>query len=744
MTKAELTLYVGRQFEMSSPNDFIDAPEVISAIMSVATYVEDNFMNLSGNLSGLASLTGENRFSGNIFSTGHIYADEVDIDTLQLGRGNFDNITVIDYFQYNHSTQAEGKFLRNSDGHGNSDWSFVSFASLTGKPSTLGGYGITDAYPLTGNPSGFITSSAVASTYATQASLALKSNLASPSFTGTVTLPITSIQQATVGLGGGASLTNVAFGFGTLFSNTTGTNNVAIGNQASGLNVGGSDNTIVGQRANQNNVSGIENTALGKDALFNNKGNGNIAIGKNAAFGTANNTSSNNVAIGKNTLQIINGGSDNTVVGYNSSNTLADGSNNVIVGSNNTGIAGNVNNSTVVGSYINLSSLGSNQIIIADGAGNQRINVNSSGNVGIGIQNAEFKLHVVGYIRSTGLQVTSVDLLGQADAGTNNSKISIANQGFGADSRLTFTQSNYLQGAGWQNGEDILNVHGAYFGFAGNSNPQATIDLGTSGTLKIGNLAGAGKVLTSDANGYASWATLASSGGTFASLTGKPTTLSGYGITDAVSLSASQVFSGATNSFTNALLVGTNTNTGEKLQVTGTSKLSGFVKIATSAFNDSAVPLIIGAAPGASGGSDGAKIAIASASNYQDIMFVNTSIASGSINCWTFGQRQDTAFGNSFGAFLIIGAYQANTGYGVGVGGGYRVPLICNPNGDVILAGASANAINGKVGIGTTTPTSKLQVVGLPLYADNTTAIAGGLTAGAFYRTSAGVLMITV
>lgn len=33
-----------------------------------------------------------------------------------------------------------------------------SFASLTGKPTTLSGYGITDAYPLSGNPSGFLTS----------------------------------------------------------------------------------------------------------------------------------------------------------------------------------------------------------------------------------------------------------------------------------------------------------------------------------------------------------------------------------------------------------------------------------------------------------------------------------------------------------------------------------------------------------------------------------------------------------
>jgi len=42
----------------------------------------------------------------------------------------------------------------------------------------------------------------------------------------------------------------------------------------------------------------------------------------------------------------------------------------------------------------------------------------------------------------------------------------------------------------------------------------------------------------------------------------------------------------------------------------------------------------------------------------------------------------------------------------------------------------------GNVGIGTLDPKSKLQVVGLPIYANNAAAIAGGLTAGAFYRTN--------
>jgi hypothetical protein len=44
---------------------------------------------------------------------------------------------------------------------------------------------------------------------------------------------------------------------------------------------------------------------------------------------------------------------------------------------------------------------------------------------------------------------------------------------------------------------------------------------------------------------------------------------------------------------------------------------------------------------------------------------------------------------------------------------------------------------SGNVGIGTTSPHSKLAVVGLPVYASNAAAIAGGLAAGDFYRTGA-------
>ena len=51
---------------------------------------------------------------------------------------------------------------------------------------------------------------------------------------------------------------------------------------------------------------------------------------------------------------------------------------------------------------------------------------------------------------------------------------------------------------------------------------------------------------------------------------------------------------------------------------------------------------------------------------------------------------------------------------------------------------------DGKVGIGTTVPTSSLQVVGIPVFANNGAAVTGGLTAGAFYRTGSDPDMLCV
>jgi hypothetical protein len=60
------------------------------------------------------------------------------------------------------------------------------------------------------------------------------------------------------------------------------------------------------------------------------------------------------------------------------------------------------------------------------------------------------------------------------------------------------------------------------------------------------------------------------------------------------------------------------------------------------------------------------------------------------------------------------------------------------PVGNVYIqdTGTTGNVVIGtRVGIGTGSPTSNLQVAGLAEYADNATAIGAGLTGGAFYRT---------
>ena len=51
---------------------------------------------------------------------------------------------------------------------------------------------------------------------------------------------------------------------------------------------------------------------------------------------------------------------------------------------------------------------------------------------------------------------------------------------------------------------------------------------------------------------------------------------------------------------------------------------------------------------------------------------------------------------------------------------------------------------DGKVGIGIAAPTSKLQVVGLPVHADNAAALAASppLTAGAFYHNGDGIVRV--
>jgi len=70
--------------------------------------------------------------------------------------------------------------------------------------------------------------------------------------------------------------------------------------------------------------------------------------------------------------------------------------------------------------------------------------------------------------------------------------------------------------------------------------------------------------------------------------------------------------------------------------------------------------------------------------------------------------------------------------------------LLSIGNGETALTQSNAMVIlkNGNIGIGSDNPTSKLQVVGLPIHANNATAITAGLTVGAFFHNGDGIVRV--
>jgi hypothetical protein len=169
----------------------------------------------------------------------------------------------------------------------------------------------------------------------------------------------------------------------------------------------------------------------------------------------------------------------------------------------------------------------------------ERMTVLSNGNVGIGNTNPAYKLDVISGSGDNGIKIQS----------GNSTNTILAKDGFGLEIAANQTNHNIDFKTG--------NTSRLFISGAGNVGigtvPTAKLDV--AGAFKlVDGTQGAGKVLTSDASGNASWQTPSGGGGgavssvfgrtgavvaqagdyTFAQIGSKPTTLAGYGITDAI------------------------------------------------------------------------------------------------------------------------------------------------------------------------------------------------------------------
>lgn len=198
----------------------------------------------------------------------------------------------------------------------NLDWGKIS----TGKPTTLAGYGITDAISASGNQT----------------------------FTGIITFSKDIVVNGlTVGKGQGAISGNTAFGNSALSANTTGDINTAFGKSALSANTTGRHNTALGSGALKFSTTGTSNTATGSSALVSNTiGNQNTA---NGAFALQWNTEGIlNTAIGYMALYNNTIGVRNTALGafVLENNTTGEGNTAVGIQALSVNTTGNYNTAT--------------------------------------------------------------------------------------------------------------------------------------------------------------------------------------------------------------------------------------------------------------------------------------------------------------------------------------------------------------------------------------------------------------
>jgi hypothetical protein len=376
---------------------------------------------------------------------------------------------------------------------------------------------------------------------------------------------------------------NSALGYLSLPNNTTGGNNTAIGHLSLYNNDSGYFNTAIGVDALRSNVDSSYNTAVGSSALYTNNGQGNTAIGYDALY--TNGTGVENTAVGYRAMQYNETGYENASIGKQSLANNVSGFRNIAVGYLAGALAGNNANATSRNSVY----LGYNTKASASGNTNEIV-VGASA-VGLGSNTT-----VIGNSSTTASKLFGALTVGTVNAATTDTdKFLVSDSGeikfrtgaellsdIGGQAALTNPvtgtgvsgQVSYWSGTGTQAGSNNLfwdNANGR-LGIGTNA-PEFKLDV--IGTARVsGTVANALTVerTTTSTNIYIRYQNATTSW--YAGQTDQGT----FGIGTNVALGADTKFNLTTGG---NLLLGTVTDSGQRLQVQGTSLLNGSTTFGT-------------------------------------------------------------------------------------------------------------------------------------------------------------------
>ena len=179
------------------------------------------------------------------------------------------------------------------------------WSAITGTPTTLAGYGITNALPLSGGTvtGDLISTSATISSSTTTGAI----RAASLGITGAIfanTVSANSYNLISVGRGGGNVSSNTVVGVNAGLSNTTGSNNSFVGRNAGLSNTTGNNNSFVGRDAGAYIADGVTGLTISNNSCFfgmSTKGTQN-ATNENVFGYNATGNDSNTVTIGDNNI----------------------------------------------------------------------------------------------------------------------------------------------------------------------------------------------------------------------------------------------------------------------------------------------------------------------------------------------------------------------------------------------------------------------------------------------------------